>query len=70
MNEAEEEEEEEDDVSLLFHTTAHSFNPFKENCDWYVCFFSLFSKIIYKFTKHNSFPIIYFCNIALVQVRP
>lgn len=34
-NEAEEIDEEEDDVSLLFHTTAHSFNPFKENCDWF-----------------------------------
>jgi len=29
------EQDEENEVSLLFHTTAHSFNVFKENCDWY-----------------------------------
>jgi len=29
------EQDEENEVSLLFHTTAHSFNVFKENCDWF-----------------------------------
>lgn len=45
-NEAEEIDEEEDDVSLLFHTTAHSFNPFKENCDWYY--------LPYDTTRHDT----------------